>query len=238
MFSAFDLLHSFITHVNSDNIARTTMQIWIVSWLWFCRRPWRLEVNIRTNSVHFRKSNTCAHKLDVQETDISLAQLNRSWTYFSGCRFTHGRNSRAWSLGLSNWSISFSTKPNQQIHRSGVTGKPVGNSSVKHAKTDSNHAHQSRSDQYPQFTIRKLSSRSPGRSTDENMTILWMIWTWIWLFGAYFWMPLFERQFILDKTMRRIYDTWRIIFGTVWDSYSMKVENWSVNKRDHWCKHK
>ena len=44
-------------------------------------------------------------------------------------------------------------------------------------------------------------------------------------------MPLFEQQFILDKTMRRIYDTWRIIFGVVWDSYSMKMKNWSVNKQ-------
>ena len=59
---------------------------------------------------------------------------------------------------------------------------------------------------------------------------LWMIWTWILLFGAYFWMPLFKQQFILDKTMRRIYDTWRIIFGTVWNGYSMKLENWSVIK--------
>ena len=30
---------------------------------------------------------------------------------------------------------------------------------------------------------------------------------------AHFWMPLFEQLFILDKAMRRIYDTWRIIFG-------------------------
>ena len=32
---------------------------------------------------------------------------------------------RMWSLGLSDWTISFLTKPNQQIQRSGVTGKPV-----------------------------------------------------------------------------------------------------------------
>ena len=38
----------------------------------------------------------------------------------------------------------------------------------------------------PQFTIRKQSSRSSGRSTDENMTTLWMMWTWIWLFGGIF----------------------------------------------------
>ena len=29
--------------------------------------------------------------------------------------------------------------------------------------------------------------------------------------------------------MRRIYDAWKIIFGTVRDSYSMKMSNWSVN---------
>ena len=63
------------------------------------------------------------------------------------------------------------------------------------------------------------------------MTTLWMIWTCIWPFGAYFWIPLFEQQFIMHKTTRRIYDAWRIIFGTVWDRYSMKLENWSVNKK-------
>ena len=35
----------------------------------------------------------------------------------------------------------------------------------------------------PQFIIWKQYSRSSGGSTDENMTTLWMIWTWIWLLG-------------------------------------------------------
>ena len=60
--------------------------------------------------------------------------------------------------------------------------------------------------------------------------ILWMTWTWTWLLEAYFWIPLFKQQFILDKTVSRIYDSWRNTFGTVWDRYSMKMENWSVNK--------
>ena len=55
------------------------------------------------------------------------------------------------------------------------------------------------------------------------MTILWMIWTWVWLFGASFWMDPFGQQFILDKTMRRIYDTWRVIFGTVWEFETRKL---------------
>ena len=49
----------------------------------------------------------------------------------------------------------------------------------------------------PQFTMRKQSSRSSGGSTDDNIKTLWMIWTWIWLFGKYFWMLLFDQQFIL-----------------------------------------
>ena len=66
----------------------TTMQIRIVSRFWFCVRLWRLKINIRWTLMHFRKSNICANKLYVQETDISLTQLNRSWGSFSGCRFT------------------------------------------------------------------------------------------------------------------------------------------------------
>ena len=43
----------------------TTMQTKIVSRLRFCRRLGRLEVNIRRNSVNFRKPNVRANKLDV-----------------------------------------------------------------------------------------------------------------------------------------------------------------------------
>ena len=80
--------------------------------------------------MHFQKSYVRAKKWDVQDTDISLTQLNRSWHNFSWCRFTHGRNSRAWSLGLSDWSISLFTKPIQQVQRS-VTGKPASTIKTK-----------------------------------------------------------------------------------------------------------
>ena len=40
-----------------------------------CRRPRRLEVNNRRNSVHLQKPNICANKLDVQETDTVLRKL-------------------------------------------------------------------------------------------------------------------------------------------------------------------
>ena len=91
----------------------TTMQNRIISRFWFWRRPWRRKINVTWSLMQFRKSNICANKLDVQETDISLTQLDGSWTFFSGCRFTHGLNSRASSLGLCNWSISLSTKINK-----------------------------------------------------------------------------------------------------------------------------
>ena len=123
----------------------TSMQIRIVSRLRFCR-----------NSVHFRKSNICASGLDLQETNLSFTKLNRSLNHFSRCRFRHGWNSRIWSLGLGCWSISFFTKANQHNQRcKRVTEKLVANSSVKHAKTNSNHEHQSRSDQYWSRSIKR-----------------------------------------------------------------------------------
>ena len=95
----------------------TSMQIRIVSRFWFRRRPWRLKINIRWTLVHFRKSHVCSNKLDVQETDFSFTRLYRSWSNFSRCRFTHGRNSSSWSLGFGYRSVSFFPKPTQQHHR-------------------------------------------------------------------------------------------------------------------------
>ena len=125
----------------------TTMQTWLISRLWFCRRPWRLKINIGRNSMLCRKSHVCANKLDVQETDISLTQFNRGWDYFSWRRFTHGWNFRSWSLGLSDWSISFPTQPSKQCQRScRVTEELVAEHNAQHAKRNSNQTHQSRSD--------------------------------------------------------------------------------------------
>ena len=76
-------------------------------------RPWGLKIIIRGTVVHVRKSKVRANKLDVQETDISFTQFNRSWNYLSWCRFTHGWNTSSWSLGFVYWSVSFFTEPNQ-----------------------------------------------------------------------------------------------------------------------------
>ena len=107
---------TFITYVNTGIILlcgkhSTTLQMRIVSRFWFRRRPWRLEVNSRRNSLHFRKSHVRTNKLDVQETDISFTQFHGSWNYFSWWRFTHGRYSRSYSL---RFVIEiFQSSPNQ-----------------------------------------------------------------------------------------------------------------------------
>ena len=54
---------------------------------------------------------------DVQETNLSFTQFYGSWNNLCRCRFTHGWDSRSRSLGFSDWSISFLTKPNQQNQR-------------------------------------------------------------------------------------------------------------------------
>ena len=123
-----------------------TMHVGTVSRLRFWRRSRRLKINISRSSVHFREPYVCANKLDVQETDFSFTQLNGSWSYFSWCRFTHGWNSHAWSLGLSDRSIAFLTKSNQQNQRSEVAGKPVAKHQTPHEKPKSNKARQSGSE--------------------------------------------------------------------------------------------
>ena len=80
-----------IQHNNAD---------WTVSRLWLCRRSWRFEIDFRLNIMRILKPHVCSNKLDVQETDMCVKQFKGIGNYFSGCRFAHGRNSRAWSQGL------------------------------------------------------------------------------------------------------------------------------------------
>ena len=58
-----------IQHNNADKDCFKTL---------ICKRPRRLEVNIRKNFVHFRKSHVRASKLDVQETDLSGHTTNQT----------------------------------------------------------------------------------------------------------------------------------------------------------------
>ena len=49
-------------------------------------------------------------------------------------------------------------------------------------------------------TTWKPSSSWSGRSMENHLAIQWKIWTWIWLIGECSWIPLFEQQFISEKT--------------------------------------
>ena len=129
-FGAFDLWYSSHMWIQAILFCwkhGTTMQIRIVSRLWFCRRSRRLKINIRRGSVHFRKSQLCTDQLDVQEANFSVTQFNGSWSNFSRCRFTHGWDSRSRSLEFSDWSIHSS--PNQTNETKDVRG-PRGNPSA------------------------------------------------------------------------------------------------------------
>ena len=143
-FSSFDLLHSsheWIQTILSDKDFAGDLE--------------RLEINMRRTLVHCRQSHVRV-KLDVQEQTWCFTQFYGSCRNVSRCRFTDGCDSRSRSLGFSDWSISFLTKPNQQNQRwKRATGKPVGNSSIKHAKTNSNHEHQSGSDQHWSRSIKR-----------------------------------------------------------------------------------
>ena len=81
----------------------------------------------------FGKSNICTNKLDVQETDFSFTQLNRSRDNISWCRFTHGWNTSSWSLGFGYRSLSLFSNPIKGNQRSS-TRKLVAWHHIKQAK--------------------------------------------------------------------------------------------------------
>ena len=132
---AFDIVHSSHKWIQAILLCErhsTTKQIRIVWRLWFCRRPWRLEINIRRNSLHFRSSHVRANKLDVQETDFSFTQFYRSWNLFSRCRFTHGLYFRSHILGFW-WLKYFSPYRTELINPRKSHQEPVGSCQAKRA---------------------------------------------------------------------------------------------------------
>ena len=59
-----------------------------------------------------------------------------------------------------------------------------------------------------------------GRSTEDHLTILWRIWTWMWQYGEYSWMPLSKQQFILgnDHDVKLRHE--KILFADQQDNFS------------------
>ena len=68
---------TFIIQVNTDNIVTSGTQDNIADLNCFntliLQKTWKTQ-----NLVYFRKSHVCTNKLDVQETDFSFTQFNRS----------------------------------------------------------------------------------------------------------------------------------------------------------------
>ena len=206
---AFDLLHSSHMWIQAILLCgkhSTTMQIRIVSRLWFCRRPWRFEIYFGWNIVHFRKSHVRTKKLDVQETDFSFTQFHGSWNLFLSMQVYAWMRFPLSIFGI-EWLKCFiphQTKPNQQNQRcKRGTVKPVGKSWTKHAKTNFNHEHQSRSDQY--------SSRSIKRNT------IWFQWYVVCLWGqwAVIKMIIKGRSPTLRHVSRTHRDAWDWLFDRI-----------------------
>ena len=112
----FDLLHSshkWIQTILSCGKHSATMYIGIILRFWFCRRLWRFKINIGWNLMHFRKSHVRAEKLDVQETDFSFSQFNRSWDNFSCCGPSNGWYPSSGSLEFGKRSVPLFPKPIQ-----------------------------------------------------------------------------------------------------------------------------
>ena len=104
--------HEWLSSMLSCGEHDTTLQIWTVSRLRFCRRPWRLKINLKRCLVHFGKQNICPSQLDVQEANFSFAQLYRIWSKFVGCWITYGWVTCCWSLGPRDWSFTFNERQN------------------------------------------------------------------------------------------------------------------------------
>ena len=91
---SFDLLHSpnkWIQTILSCGQHSTTMQTCIVSRRWFCRRPWRLKINIRRGFCVFSEvTRLCQEVGCARNTDVSFTQFYRSWSNLSRCRLCIG----------------------------------------------------------------------------------------------------------------------------------------------------
>ena len=118
------------------------MQTWIVSRFWLCGRPWRLKSQHQEDSYAFSKAK---HFVPISWMCKKQTSVSHSFTEDEIISLDAGL-SRAWSFGFSDWSISFTTRPNQQIQRSGVTGKPVAEHHTPQEKPNSNQARQSGSE--------------------------------------------------------------------------------------------
>ena len=121
---SFDFIHSSLKWIST--ILSCGYHCWALSTgfiprIRLCWRPWGLEMNVRRSLMYFRKSNVCSHKLDVQETNVSISQFYRVWNHFLGCWTANVWTTCSWSLRHSDWSSTFNQQqcPTQTFEHSG-----------------------------------------------------------------------------------------------------------------------
>ena len=123
---------TFIIQVSTGNIVLWETQHNNADW--DCFKILLLQETLKTQNLH--QEELCV----FSEVERSCQEVGRArnkpqfhtvlkklrWV-FLGCRFTHGWDSRSRSLGLSDWSMSLLTKPNEQNQRcTRATVKHVG----------------------------------------------------------------------------------------------------------------
>ena len=152
------------------------------------------------------------------------------------------RNRGAWGI------MEFSESESWSIHEDEVTGKPVIYKTVAETSATSSFFFQKKSENLkPEWRkwphnfyissavvshmgkvhsiVRKTYDRG---STDDDLNVNAAIW-------RMFMNTIFKQQFILARTMIRIYNLLRIISGVLWRSYSKKRKIDQESDTDHWC---
>ena len=141
----------------------------------------------------------------------------------------------------------FSESESWRVHKNEVTHKPVAYknsaeklaaSSISENSGNPSGTPKAERRKWPQSfcTSEVLSYIDKGysivrRLTIEDLRMKWRTSTWTRLFGEWKRTPLFKHQFILVKTMMRIYDAWRIISWVLWRNFSKKLKSWSRTRR-------
>ena len=135
-FGAFDLLHYHTSEYRQYCYLEkhsTTMQIKIVFKILILQETLKTQNQHQGSLVYVSEvKHFVSISWIVQETNLSFTQFYRSWSNLSLCRFTHGWDSPRSICGI--WCLKYVQ--------------------WKHAKTNSNHAHQSRSDQHKSRSIK------------------------------------------------------------------------------------
>ena len=94
-----DWFHTFITHVNTDNIVMWEILPNNADWDCFktltSREILRTQNLLRVEHCAFLEVIHCSDKLDVQETNFSFTQFNRIRNHFFGCRIEVRWHSRS-----------------------------------------------------------------------------------------------------------------------------------------------